>query len=550
MNMQAGRVAPAGADAAGFAAGAAPLTPAQAGEEPVRWLLAPVVALAAFMEVLDISIANVSLPHIAGDLGASQNESTWILTSYLVTNAIILPVSGWLSSVLGRKRFYMLCITGFAISSMICGMAPTLDLLILFRAIQGLTGGGLQPVSQAILSDSFPPRLRGMAFAFYGIAVVFAPAIGPTLGGFITDNFSWRWVFLINVPVGVTLLFLVQTMVHDPEHVVAERLRRARDGFKMDYVGFGLLAIGLALLQLVLDKGEQEDWFSSHYILFSAVVSVAALVAFVLWELDRDDPIVDLHLLRNSNFAVSNVLMLMLGFVLMGSTVLLPLFVQDLLGYTATEAGMVISPGGFVIMLMMPLVGRMVTRVDTRAMIAFGLLACSAGIYLMTFFDLGVDFWTIATTRIVMGIGLAFLFIPINSTYTAALPLAKSSNASAIINLSRNLGGSFGIAILTTLLTQRTQYHQAMLVGQVNPANPQYHAMMAPLTAAMQAHGGTLAEATLKAQGVIAQILGQQAALLAYLDDFWFLAVLFILFLPLLLLVKRVRLDGPPPAAH
>ena len=547
MNMQRGLVKPPRPPAA--PGGGASSSPAGDGES-IRWLLAPVVALAAFMEVLDISIANVSLPHIAGDLGASQDESTWILTSYLVTNAIVLPISGWLSSVLGRKRFYMLCITGFAISSMFCGMAPNLDLLILFRAIQGVTGGGLQPVSQAILADSFPPRQRGMAFAFYGIAVVFAPAIGPTLGGFITDKFSWRWVFLINVPVGVTLLFLVQAMVHDPAHVLAERLRRLTEGFRMDYLGFGFLALGLGLLQVVLDKGEQDDWFSSRLILSCSIVAALALVAFILWELERDDPIVDLRLLRNGNFAVANILMLMLGFVLLGSTVLLPLFVQTLLGYTATEAGMVISPGGFVIMAMMPLVGRMVTRVDTRAMIAFGLITCSFALYKMTVFDLQVDFWTIAITRMIQGVGLAFLFIPINSSYSTGLPPEKSGNASAIINLSRNLGGSIGISILTTILSQRTQYHQALMVKHVNPTNPQYLSQLASLTQAMHTQGGTLAAATLRAQGMISQMLDQQATLLAYLDDFWFLAVLFVAFVPLVLLMKRTKFDGGPISAH
>ena len=306
------------------------------------WIVAPVVALAAFMEVLDLSIANVALPHIAGNLSASRDQSTWILTSYLITNAIVLPLSGWLSTVLGRKRFYMGCIAGFGIASLLCGMAPTLELLILFRTIQGLTGGGLQPASQAILADAFPPEKRAMAFAMYGISVVFAPAIGPTLGGWITDNFSWHWIFLINVPVSFGLWFLIDALIQDPPDAVAETKRRRAEGIRIDYIGFGLLALGLGFLQVMLDKGQEDDWFASSFITASAVIAVVGIVAFVIWELRRDDPIVDLTLLKDRNFAVANGMMFMLGFVLLGSTALLPQFVQSLFGYTAMQAGLVL----------------------------------------------------------------------------------------------------------------------------------------------------------------------------------------------------------------
>jgi DHA2 family multidrug resistance protein len=296
----------------------------------------------------------VALPHIAGNLSVTQNQATWVLTSYLVANAIVLPMSGWLSAVLGRKRFYMMCIAGFGLSSLLCGMAPNLPMLIIFRTLQGLTGGGLQPSSQAILADSFPPAKRGMAFAAYGMAVVFAPAIGPTLGGWITDNFTWHWIFLINVPVSLLLFSLTQVLISDPEHVVAAREARRSRGIRLDYLGFALLALGLGGLQLMLDKGQEEDWFASHMITAAAVVAVVCLTTFVVREWYSEDPLVDLRLLRRPNFAIANVLMFMLGFILLGSTALLPLFVQSLLGYTAMDAGLVISPGGFLIMFMTP----------------------------------------------------------------------------------------------------------------------------------------------------------------------------------------------------
>jgi len=525
--------------------------PAPLAAKPATpWIIAPVVALAAFMEVLDISIANVSLQHIAGSLAASQDESTWILTSYLVTNAIVLPVSGWLSSVLGRKRFYMACIAGFGISSLFCGLAPNLGLLILFRAIQGLTGGGLQPSSQAILADNFPPQQRGMAFAFYGIAVVFAPAIGPTLGGWITDNFSWRWVFLINVPISVALFFLIEVMISDPAHLIAERAARRRDGFKIDYLGFGLLVLGLGCLQIVLDRGQEDDWFSSSFITTAAVISAAALLALVLWELRRDDPIVDLKLLKSPSFAVANLLMFMLGFILMGSTALLPLYVQALLGYTATDAGMVLSPGGFALMLLMPVIGKLVSKVDARYLIAFGLLVSALALFGLTRVDLEVDFWTIADLRIVQALGLGFLFIPISTIAYVNIPPEKNNNASALINLARNLGGSIGIAALVTVLAQRAQYHQNMLVEHVGPYATAYHNMAASLQTRMTSHGGSAADALHKAQAIIANMVQQQAQLLSYLDDFLILAVIFAALVPVVFLMKKPSLHGGAPAAH
>lgn len=516
--------------------------PSAAGATP--WLIAPVVALAAFMEVLDISIANVALQHIAGSLAAGAEESAWVLTSYLVANAIVLPLSGWLSSVIGRKRFFMGCIAGFSATSLLCGLAPNLTSLIVFRTLQGATGGGLQPSSQAILTDAFPPAQRGMALALYGIAVVFAPAIGPTLGGWITDNFSWRWVFLINVPVGAVLLLLTVQFVHDSAEMVTARLRKLRAGIRIDYLGFGLLALGLGCLQVVLDKGQQDNWFDTAYIGYLSATAAAAVAAFVLWELRRADPIVDLHLLRDRNFAIANLLMFMLGFILMGSTVLLPLFVQTLLGYTAMDAGLVISPGGFLIMLVMPIVGALVSRLDVRWLIVFGLMVCSGALLHMSHFDLGVDYTTIAATRAVQAVGLAFLFIPINTAAYAHVSPAKSGNASALINLARNLGGSVGIAMAVTLLQRRAQVHQSHLVSHLTPYDPAYNDFLGGLSRRFAEEGGGAAHALHQAQGVLQQVVHEQANMLAYIDDFRFLAAIFVALIPLVFLMQRGAARG------
>ncbi len=509
------------------------------------WLIAPVVAIAAFMEVLDISIANEALQHIAGDLAASQSESTWILTSYLVTNAIVLPVSGWLSSVMGRKRFFTACIIGFSASSLACGLAPTLPLLITFRAIQGLTGGGLQPSAQAILTDAFPPRQRGMAFALYGMSVVFAPAIGPTLGGWITDSASWRWVFLINVPVGMLLVPLVSAMVHDPAHAVAERIERWKRGIRIDTIGFGLLVVGLGCLQILLDKGEELDWFGSPLIVALAAASAVGMVSFVLWELGQDDPIVDLRLLADRNFGTANLLMFMLGVVLLGSTVLLPLMVQELFGYTATLAGLVITPGGFAIMLAMPMVGRLINVFDVRVMIAAGMLISAGAMHMMSDFTPQTAYVSFMVARIVQALGLSLLFIPINTSAYVGLPREKSSQASAIINLSRNLGGSVGISVMVTLLSRFGQVHQTTLVGHVSLLSPQYRGAVASLAATMGRHGADTVTALQRAQGTIAGMVQSQAALLAFLDDFRLLAGLFVVLAPVVFLMRR-----PAPHPH
>ncbi|HEX9490616.1 MAG TPA: DHA2 family efflux MFS transporter permease subunit, partial [Stellaceae bacterium] len=521
---------------------------ARAGVSP--WVVAPTVGLAAFMEVLDISIANVALQHIAGSLSASQDESTWVLTSYLVTNAIVLPMSGWLSSTIGRKRYFLGCIVGFSITSLLCGLAPSLWLLILARGLQGITGGGLQPTAQAILADAFPPEKRGQAFAAYGIAVVFAPAIGPTLGGWITDNFHWRWVFLLNVPVGMFLTVLAMRVLTETPEQIARRKARLKAGINLDYVGFALLVVGMCALQIVLDKGQEDDWFASSFITYLTITATAALGAFIVWELRRADPIVDLRLLANRNYSAGNLLMFMLGFILLGTTVLLPLFVQTMLGYTATDAGLVISPGGFAIMLLMPVVGNLVARVDPRWLIAFGLGVTSFALFRMTSFDLDVDYATVAWARVYQSLGLAFLFIPINTVAFLGLPPEKSNNASAIINMMRNLGGSFGIAIATTLLARRQQYHQSVLVEHVTPYSSQYDQTIQAMQQAFAATTGNAADALQKAQALLYATVQKQAAMLSYIDSFWVMGVIFIALVPLLFLMKKPQPGAAAPPAH
>src|SRR6266704_666998 len=459
------------------------------------WIIALAVTLATFMEVLDTSIANVALPHIAGSLSAGTDESTWVLTSYLVSNAIVLPLSGWISSIIGRKRFYMSCVALFTVSSLLCGLAPNLAMLIFFRVLQGAGGGGLQPSEQAILADTFPPAKRGMAFAVYGIAVVMAPAIGPTLGGWITDNYTWRWIFFVNIPVGIISLLLTSRLIQDPPHL----RRRKLSEMKIDYVGLGFVALGLGTLQIILDKGQRDDWFESHFILALSIISAASLLFVIWWEWRQKDPVIDLHLFRERTFAAANFLMFMLGFALLGSTLLLPLFMQTLLGYTAERAGLALMPGGFTIMVAMPIVGFLLSRYSPRYLMMFGLSMLSFSLFHMTTFDLGVDFRTVTMARAFQALGLAFLFVPINTAGYSFLPREKNNAASGLMNLARNIGGSVGISLVTTMLDRRTQVHSNDLMSHVSASNPALRSMIQGATQAMQAHGADAAHATQQA---------------------------------------------------
>jgi DHA2 family multidrug resistance protein len=502
------------------------------------WVIAITVTLATFMEVLDTSIANVALPHISGNLSAGADESTWVLTSYLVSNAIVLPLSGWLSSLIGRKRFYMSCVALFTVSSFLCGLAPSLGVLVLFRIIQGIGGGGLQPSEQAILNDTFPLEKRGMAFAVYGLAVVVAPTIGPWLGGWITDNFSWRWIFYINVPVGIISLLLTSVLVSDPPYMKRATVKR---GFRIDYVGIGLISLGLGSMQIILDKGEREDWLSSNFIVCFFVLMIIGIVAGIIWELREKEPVVDLRMLKNRNFALSTLAMFFLGFVLYASTVLIPQFLQQLLGYTAQLAGMALSPGGAVIMCMMPVVGFLVSKVDTRILITFGCMVSSIALFVMAGWNLGLDYRHAVLARMLQSFGLAFLFIPINVAAFAYVPREKTNMGTGIINLARNIGASVGIATVTTLLQRRTQVHQSQLAEHANGFSAAYRNMLNGTETRLVSAGSGLAQASAQAHGMIYNTVQRQAAMLAFIDNFKMLGVVFLAVIPVLLLLKKPK---------
>src|ERR1035438_429797 len=500
------------------------------------WIIALTVMLATFMEVLDTSVANVALPHIAGSLSATVDEATWVLTSYLVSNAIVLPLSGWFSSLIGRKRFYMTCVTLFTVSSMLCGLAPSLTVLIVCRILQGIGGGALQPISQSILVESFPRHKQGMAMAVYGMGVVVAPVIGPTLGGWITDNYSWRWIFLINIPVGALSLTLTSLLIWDPVYFV----RKAWKGMKVDYIGLGLLSLGLAALEITLDDGQKNDWFGSNFIVTMAVIALIGLVGVVLWELRQKEPVVDFRMLQNRNFMLSTATMFLLGFVLYASTMLLPVFLQTLLGYSAMRSGMVLSPGGLVIAVTMPLVGFLLSKVEPRWLVIFGLCVSAFGLFGMAGFDLDIDYHTAMMARVVQSAGLAFLFVPINTMAFATVPREKMGSATGLINLARNVGGSSGIAIVTTLLARRTQFHQARLVGNMSPFDPNYVQALAG-TAHMLASGGANAtQAAAQAQGMFYGMLQRQSAMMAFVDSFYVLGIIFLAVVPLMFFIKKV----------
>ncbi|HYL34381.1 MAG TPA: DHA2 family efflux MFS transporter permease subunit [Bryobacteraceae bacterium] len=516
--------------------------PAAAWRSPVNpFLIAATVMLATFMEVLDTSIANVALPHIAGNLSATIDESTWVLTSYLISNAIVLPLTGWLHTLFGRKRFYMVCVAIFTLSSLMCGLAPSLFLLILFRILQGVGGGGLQPTSQAILVESFDQRQQGMAMAVYGMGVVVAPIIGPTLGGWITDNFSWRWIFFINVPIGMLSMAMTSALIHDPPYLVRKGFKQ---GLKIDFIGLGLLCVGLGFLQVVLDKGQSDDWFGSRFILWSTIIGAAGLIGAIVWELRQDQPMINLRLFKNRNFAMATFMMFALGVVLYGTTVLLPVMVQSLMGYTAQLAGMVLSPGAILTLFAMPIVGRLLNKVEPRWLVITGLIILGAGMFRLSLLNLQTGFAAFVLTWAISRGGLPFLFVPINVTAFSHIEREKVSSATGLINLTRNMGGSVGISVVTTLQSRLTQAHQNALAGHLTPLDPSYTSRLSHLEAALRAAGAGPAQAAGQAQGIIYGELVRQSSMLAYIDVFRMLSWLCIGMIPLMFLMKRAKPRG------
>ncbi len=520
------------------------------------WAIALTVTLATFMEVLDSSIANVALPHIAGSLGASQDEATWVLTSYLVSNAVILPASAYLTTFIGRKKFYMICVVLFGVSSMLCGLAPSLPILIFCRVLQGAGGGGLAPSEQAILADTFTPKQRGQAFALYGLAVVCAPAIGPTLGGWITDNYNWRWIFFINVPIALLSLFLTNRLVEDPPHIAREVAESKKTGLKLDLFGFGLLASGFGSLEFILDKGQEDDWFGSRIIVFFFILCVCSLVTLIFWELYqlkiKNRPILNLTLFRRKTFAIPFVLMFVLGFSLYGTTVLIPQMVQTLFGYTAELAGLVISPGGICIMLMMPLVGFLVGRTDPRYLICWGFFILSTSMYLMYGLSLNSSFTQIMWLRVYQASGLAFLFIPINTITYTGVPREQNNDVSGLTNLARNIGGSVGTAFVATMLSRGSQRHEASMIRNLTPSTANFSDRIGQLKGIFGGHSGgnnnMTGPGTHAAQGYIYNQLHRQSSMLAYMDIIAIFCVFCACMIPLVIAIGKIKPSHDAPA--
>lgn len=499
------------------------------------WIIAITVMLSTFLEVLDTSVVNVSLPHIAGSLSATIDEATWVLTSYLVANAIVLPITGWLANQFGRKRLLMFAVTGFTLASFLCGIAPTLPMLVLFRVLQGAFGGCLQPISQAVLLESFSPQDRGKAMAFWGLGIVVAPILGPTLGGYLTDAYSWRWVFYINLPIGVASIFMTNLFIHDPSYIKPSK-------GKVDFWGLGMLAVGIAALQIMLDKGQEADWFGSNFIVVLAVVAAVMLAGFVVWELTIKHPIVNLRVFKNRTYATGVFLMTLLGFVLYGSLVLLPLFLQILLGYTAVSAGIWTAPRGVGALIFMPITGLLLSRKwDPRILLALGLLTGAYSLWAFSGFNLNSGTWDIFWPQIIQGAAMAFIFVPLTTVTMDPVPNSEMGNATSLFNLMRNLGAGAGISSVTTLVARRSQFHQNRLVSHVTPGSPQLLNMLHGLQATLVARGMDTATAARQALAGIYGMVQQQSLLLSYVETFFGLAVVFLVMTPLVLLMRRPK---------
>jgi DHA2 family multidrug resistance protein len=499
------------------------------------WIVAASVMLATFMVVLDSSVANVALPHIAGNLSATTDESTWVLTSYLVSNAIMLPASGWIARRIGRKRLLLISILIFTAASLLCGMALTMPMLIVARILQGIGGGGMQPLAQSILLESFPPRQHGTAMAVFGVGVIVAPIIGPTLGGWITDSYSWRWIFYINLPIGILALFMVNLFVEDPPYL--------RNAFKgaIDYLGFGLMALWLGTLQLMLDKGQEADWFATPWVRWTAAVSTLALIAFIVRELKDREPIVHLQIFANRNFSVGTLVTCLYGFIMYASTAMLPLFLQTMMGYSALQSGMSVSPRGLGAMTSMIAAGLLVRYIDGRLLMAFGFALLSYSTWLLGQINLAIGMGSVVMPNVVSGLAMGFIFVPLTTMTLSRLPKQEMGNATGIYNLMRNIGGSIGIATVTTMLVRGAQAHQNYLVANAGVGNPIAGGLVRGLQADLFSQGADMVTAQHKAVGMLYRSVQQQAALMAYMDNFRLMAFLALLCVPMLLLFQRVK---------
>jgi DHA2 family multidrug resistance protein len=521
--------------------------PALPGAGGSPWVVAVLVALAAFMEVLDTTIANVALPYIAGGLGVSEDEASWVVTSYLVANAIILTASSFLAERFGRKTFFLMSLALFTASSVLSGFAWNLQSLLLFRILQGLGGGGMVPVSQSILADSFPPEKRGQGFALFGVAVVAAPVVGPTLGGWLSDNASWHWCFLINGPVGVIAMALIAILVRDPPSE-RERRRRLGQGRSFDAVGFVLVATFLASLELMLDRGLEDDWFGSTFMVRVAMVCALAFVFMIPWEMSQQDPAVDVRMVASRQFGACFLVMLATGALLLATTQFLPQLLQQNFGYTATWAGLALSPGGVVTMAMMFVVGRLSGRVQPKYLIMTGAAVVAASMFVLTFVYSDTGFWFFATARTLFGVGLPLIFVSITAVSFNGVPPGKTDQASALINVARNTGGSLGISLAANVLERREQFHQSRLAEHVIPSASQYQDTLQHVTNYFLAQGSALAQAQQQAFAWIGQTVQAQAALLAYIDVFWVLMLIALGSIPLALALRSVKAGAAPPA--
>jgi DHA2 family multidrug resistance protein len=530
------------------AAAAAPAPGVARGAGP--WVIAVLVAFASFMEVLDTTIANVALPYIAGGMGVSVDEASWVVTTYLVANAIILTASGFFARMLGRKRFFLICLAIFTVSSVLCGFAPDLRSLLFFRILQGLGGGGMVPMAQAILASSFPPEKRGQAFALFGVAVVVAPVVGPTLGGWLSDNLSWHWCFMINGPVGAVAIALIAMLFQESEATVAERERLRQQGDGFDLVGFMLVATFLAALELALDRGLDDDWFGSPFVVWVSVVCALAFALMIPWEMTRRDPMIDIRMVATRQFGLCFLVMLATGGLLLATTQSLPELVQQDFGYTATWAGLVLSPGGLITMAMMFVTGRLLATVQPRYLMAAGALIVALSMYQLTNVYADLDFWFFAHTRMLIGIGLPLLFLSITASSYDGIPPAKIDQAAALINAARNTGGSIGVSIVSNVVAHRAQFHQARLVEDTIPSRVQYQGTLQQMTSYFASHGSSPTEAHQQAIDWIGQQIQTQASFLAYMDAFWVLMVIALAAVPLALALRRVKVGGKPAMGH
>jgi MFS transporter, DHA2 family, multidrug resistance protein len=521
---------------------------AASGANP--WVIAVLVAVATFMEVLDTTITNVALPYIAGGMGVSVDEASWVVTTYLVANAVSLIASSFLAQRLGRKRFFLICLAVFTATSILCGFAPNLPSLLGFRILQGLAGGGMVPVAQSILADAFPPEKRGQGFALFGIAVVVAPVVGPTLGGWLADNLSWHWCFLINGPVGIVAFVLISAILRESEGAVTRRVRFQRQGIRFDLIGFVLVATFLGALEMALDRGLEDDWLGSNFIVTVVAISALAFVLMVPWELSHRNPAVDVKILATRQFGACFVVMLATGAILYGTTQFLPLLVQQEYSYTATWAGLVLSPGGAVTMVMMPVTGWLTGKIQPRYLIAAGAALSALSMYGLTRLTPDLDFWFFASSRMSLGVGLPLIFIPILTASYEGLRRDKIDLASALINVARNTGGSIGISICNNVLAHREQFHQSRLVEHVNPSSIQYQDTLAQLQNYFTADGSSLAHAQQQAIAWIGHQVQMQAAFLAFIDVFWVLALISAAAAPLALTLRSVKLGKTAPVAH